>query len=220
MNSTSELRQIRIGIFGATGFTGKEVLRQALERGWQVTILVRDANKVRVQHALLNVVVGDALNVSDVKKVIQGQNVIVQCLGVGGFGDGKPNSFVSDATKIIVSAMQDLKVERLICMSNVGVGGSHIPWIMRKVVLPYFLKGLGLIMQDKEVMESVVTQSGLSWTIARFPNIVERKSKNKIHVTLDGKGNGLDISLIESAKFLLDQATDTAYLHKSACISN
>lgn len=209
-----------IVIFGATGFCGRETLRQALEKGLHVTVLVRDVTKLGVRNANLKVVEGDVLSQAVVEEVVQGQDAVIQCLGIGGFGDGRPNSFVSDATKIIVSAMKDKGVRRLICMSNVGVGGSYIPWVMRKIVLPYFMKGLGLIMQDKEVMESVVTQSGLDWTIVRFPNIVEREAKGRLRISLDGRYNGLDISLTESAQFLIGQVGDITYFHKAPSISN
>ena len=43
-------------IVGATGNTGVQILRQALERGHAVKALVRSPEKVEIQHANLQVV--------------------------------------------------------------------------------------------------------------------------------------------------------------------
>jgi len=46
------------------------------------------------------------------------QEAVIQCLGVSGKGDGKPTTFISDATKIIVDEMQNQKIKRLIAYSG------------------------------------------------------------------------------------------------------
>ena len=43
-------------IFGATGGTGREVVRQALDRGHEVTIIVRNLLSFDIQHPRLKIV--------------------------------------------------------------------------------------------------------------------------------------------------------------------
>src|SRR5256714_6509621 len=52
----------RVLIVGATGGTGRQLLAQALERGLEVTALVRNPAKLSVQHPRLKVIQGDVLD--------------------------------------------------------------------------------------------------------------------------------------------------------------
>jgi putative NADH-flavin reductase len=93
---------MKVTIFGATGFSGQAILAEVIKQGHEVTILVRDASKVSIQHKNLTIVEGNVLDPQTVASVIHHQEAVIQCLGVGGKGDGKPTTFISDATKVIV----------------------------------------------------------------------------------------------------------------------
>jgi hypothetical protein len=143
-------------------------------------------------------------------------------LGVGGKGDGKPTTFISDATKVIVDEMQNQKIKRLIAMSNVGAGNSIAfqPWFFTKIILPYFMKWLKVIIEDKNRMEPIIMNSNLDWTIVRCPNIVDKPPKGTCSATLDGKGLKLSITLPDLSKFMVDQLTETTFNKQAPCVSN
>lgn len=121
---------MKIILFGATGYSGRAILAEALQQGYEVTVLVRNASKIQSQHPNLTIVEGDVLDESVVASVLKHQEVVIQCLGIGGKGDGKPSTFISDATKIMIDEMKKQQVHRLIAMSNVGAGNSVAfqPW--------------------------------------------------------------------------------------------
>ncbi|WP_257873112.1 NAD(P)-dependent oxidoreductase [Hymenobacter sp. J193] len=50
---------MKIALIGATGFVGSKLLTEALNRGHQVTALVRDPTRLTTRHANLTVVTGD-----------------------------------------------------------------------------------------------------------------------------------------------------------------
>ena len=51
-----ELRKtMKVLVFGATGTTGREVVKQALDLGYQVSAFVRDPAKVALEHKNLTV---------------------------------------------------------------------------------------------------------------------------------------------------------------------
>lgn len=213
---------MKVIIFGATGFSGRAILSEALKQGHKVTILVRDAAKVQSKHKNLMVVEGNVLNPETVAMVLQNQEVVIQCLGVGGKGDGKPTTFISDATKIIVDEMQKKQIKRLIAMSNVGAGNSIAfqPWFFTKIILPYFMKWLKVIIQDKNRMEPIIMNSNLDWTIIRCPNIIDKPAKGTCNATLDGKGLKLSVTLPDVSKFMVDQLTVTTFNKQAPCVSN
>jgi putative NADH-flavin reductase len=165
---------------------------------------------------------GNVLEPAVVAFVLQQQEAVIQCLGVGGKGDGKPNTFISDATKIIVDEMQKLNIKRLIAMSNVGAGNSVAfqPWFFTKIILPYFMNWLKVIIEDKNRMESIIMNCNLDWTIVRSPNIVDKPAKGKYNATLDGNGLKLSITLPDLSKFMVDQLKQTSFINQAPCISN
>ena len=213
---------MKVIIFGATGFSGQGILAGALQQGHEVTILVRDASKVPIKHKNLTLVEGNVLDPQTVASVIHHQEAVIQCLGVGGKGDGKPTTFISDATKVIVDEMQKQNIKRLIAMSNVGAGNSIAfqPWFFTKIILPYFMKWLKVIIEDKNRMESIIMNSNLDWTIVRCPNIVDKPAKGTCNPTLDGKGLKLSITLPDLSKFMVDQLKQTTFIKQAPSVSN
>jgi putative NADH-flavin reductase len=205
---------MKLLVFGATGFSGQAIVKAALAKGHQVTVLVRNSTTI--------VIHGNVLDRNDVKKALLNQDAVIQCLGVGGKGDGKPSTFISDATKIIVEEMENQKIKRLIAMSNVGAGNSlsFLPWFFTKIILPYFMKWLKVIIDDKNRMEPVIMNSDLDWTIVRFPNIIDKAPKGIVRETLDGKGLKLSITLADMAEFVVHQLTDRAFSRQAPSVSN
>lgn len=101
---------------------------------------------------------------SAVAEVLKDSEAVIQCLGIGGKGNSKPSTFVSDATKVIVEEMEKREVKRLLAMSNVGAGNSFAfqPWLFTKIILPYFMKWLKVIIDDKNRMEPLIMNSDLA----------------------------------------------------------
>ena len=213
---------MKVTIFGATGFSGQAILADSIKQGHEVTILVRDASKIPIKHQNLTIVEGNVLNPQTVASVLHHQEAVIQCLGVGGKGDGKPTTFISDATKVIVDEMQKQQIKRLIAMSNVGAGNSIAfqPWFFTKIILPYFMKWLKVIIEDKNRMEPIIMNSNLDWTIVRCPNIVDKPAKGRCNATLDGKGLKLSITLSDLSKFMVDQLKQTVFIKQAPSVSN
>jgi putative NADH-flavin reductase len=213
---------MKIVIFGATGFSGKAILKETLSQQHQVTVLVRNKSAIQIQDKNLKIVEGNVLDKYTVAEVLKNSDAVIQCLGVGGKGNGKLTTFISDATKIIVEEMEKQQIKRLIAMSNVGAGNSisFQPWIFTKIILPYFMKWLKVLIDDKNRMEPIIMNSGLDWTIVRCPNIVDKTPKGNVHATLDGKGLKLAVTLGDMAEFIVQQLINASYSKQAPSISN
>jgi putative NADH-flavin reductase len=213
---------MKVAIFGATGFSGRAILAEVLKQGHEVSILVRNKSTVSSHDPNLTILEGNVMDSKAVAATIRDCDAVIQCLGIGGKGDGKPNTFVSDATKIIIAEMEQLGLKRLIAMSNVGAGNSIAfwPWIFRKMILPYFMKWLVAVFDDKNRMEPAIMNSTLDWTIVRCPNILDKPAKETCHTTLDGKGLTLSITLPDMAKFIVDQLVQQTFIKQAPSISN
>ncbi len=213
---------MRVVIFGATGLSGKVILKEALSKNHQVTVLVRNVKDVTIQDKNLTVIQGSVLDRNTVNEVLKNQDAVIQSLGVGGKGNGKPTTFVSDANKIIIEEMQKTNVRRYIAMSNIGAGESYsyMPWIFRKLILTYFMKWLQVIVDDKNRMEPMIMKSNLDWTIVRSAGMADKPAKGTITASLDGKGLKFTITLADLAKFIVAQLEDKKYIKQAPSISN
>jgi len=211
---------VKIALFGATGVTGPAVLREALARGHEVVVLARNPAAVTTTHERLKVVKGDALTAADLDACVTGCDAVVHCLGVGGKGDGKPTTLVSDSIKLLLPVMKARGVRRLIAMSNVGAGGSG-QWIVRKLVMPLFVRWLVPIIEDKDRMEALLRASDVEWLAVRLPGIAVGPVK-PLKISADGSGRGISwrITTDSAAAFMLDQLTDATYVGTTPAVSN
>ena len=152
---------MNILVFGATGATGQQVVKQALSRGHRVTAFVRRPEALETADNV-RIVVGDATrDKSKIAEAMSGQELVISALG-------RRNSFRSDhlisrSMEAIVPSMKQAGVSRMILMSSFGVGESLrdaplIPGIMFRVLLKD-------IFADKESAERELRASGLDWTI-------------------------------------------------------
>jgi uncharacterized protein YbjT (DUF2867 family) len=149
---------------------------------------------------------------------VEGADVVLHCLGIGGKGDGQPTTLISDAVNATLAAMAKHGVARIVCMSNVGAGGSGT-WFANRIVIPLFLRWLLPIIEDKDRMEAALRASSVEWVSVRLPNIVEGPEK-PLRMSEDGRGIGLSITAASTARFLIARATGTEFLRATPSISN
>jgi putative NADH-flavin reductase len=210
---------VNIALFGATGLTGPSVLKEALARGHRVTALARKPEAITTSHERLRVVKGDALTPSDVSACLEGCEVALHCVGVGGRGDGKPNSLVSDSVALMLPLMKERGTRRLVVMSNLWAGGSGA-WGMRKIAIPLFARWLRPILADKDRMEAVLRASeGVEWVAPRFPEIFEGPAK-PLKTSADGRGISMKITTGSIAAFMLDHLSGETYVGETPAVSN
>jgi putative NADH-flavin reductase len=123
-------------IIGASRGIGLETVKAALEAGHSVRALARSARRIRLDHPKLEKMAGDALGIATVKRALTGVDVVIQSLGVAAGLEAilKPTRFFSKATRVLVTAMEEAHVSRLICVTGSGrataatAAGFFIAW--------------------------------------------------------------------------------------------
>ncbi|MEU9086028.1 NAD(P)H-binding protein [Streptomyces sp. NPDC048357] len=95
----------KIALFGATGSIGTQVLREAVRRGHEVTVVVRDPAKLADSGGGAAAVVrGDVLDPAAVAGAAAGQDVVISAVGPG---SGDPAVLV-DAAKSLIGGVRSL----------------------------------------------------------------------------------------------------------------
>lgn len=213
---------MNIVVLGATGIVGKAIVKEALQQGHQVTVLTRNAQKLPSGQAGLKVVEGLVTDRKVLRQVLNGQDAVIQTLGIGGKGDGKTTTFVSSTNQIIMEEMEQLGLRRLIAISVIGAGDSlkFLPWIYKKMILPLFQRWFIPIIEDKNRMEKCIKESHLDWTVVRCTTVKHQAAKGNVVASLDGKGLKFSITDADLAKFFINQLSDRQFLHQMPTVSN
>ena len=209
---------MKLLIFGSTGGTGREVVKQALDQGHSVTAYARDPAKIEdIQHSSLKVVRGNVLDPVAVKEAVAGHEAVFVTIGAG----PTRTTLREDGTRNIVDAMQGAGVKRLICQSSLGVGDSraNLPFFTKHIIVGIFLRHA---FADHERQEVVVRQSTLNWTIVRPPHLKDgpRTEVYRYGFSTTDKQIKNWISRADVAHFMLKQLFDDTYLQKDPGVSN
>ena len=154
-------------IIGASRGIGLETVKAALDAGHSVRALARSARRIRVDHPKLEKMAGDALEMATVKRALTGVDGIIQSLGVSVGPEIilEPTRLFSKATRVLVAAMEEARVTRLICVTGFGTGDSRGRGGFLCSAAFHLL--LGRIYNDKDRQERIVRRSKLDWVIVR-----------------------------------------------------
>ena len=209
---------MKLIIFGSTGGTGRQLVMQALEQGYDVTAFACSPEKIDQTHEKLKVIKGNVLDISSVEQSMQGYDAVLCSLGLPNIMD--KSGLRANGTKNIVRAMEKMNIKRLICQSALGTDDSHdlLPFHYKYLLVPLIMKRL---YADHANQESCIKKSQLEWVIVR-PGALTNGQRTGVYKHGFTANNGAikaKISRADTAEFMLKQLTDDSYLYKTPCIS-
>ncbi len=203
--------RLRVLIIGATGGTGRQLVRQAVEQGHQVTAFVRKPKKLKIEHPNLRVVKGNVRDYASVESAMRDQNAVVCALGHKRWF--YPTRILSEGTRNILRAMKACGVPRLVCESALGLGSS-----VGRLGLPHTFFVVPLILPfyfwDKVRQEKLIEESDGDWVIVRPGVLTNAPARGKYRYGRN-VGNFLwpvRISRADVADFMLKQLTDDDHI--------
>ena len=208
---------MKLVVLGATGGTGLEIVRRALECGHSVTAFVRSPDRLRPFQDRITVTRGDLLNSAELEQVLKGHDAVLS-----GFGPRVPISkadahLLEQFAVALTSAMQWAGVRRVVIES--------VAFLFKDSVLPpaYLLGRLffpGTI-ADASRMEQVFANSDLDWTLVRPPQLTDKPYTGKYRVR---EGHlppfGLKISRADAADCMIRVLGDRSSIRKVIGVSN
>jgi len=207
---------MRLLIFGATGGTGRELVRQALDQGHAVTAFARDPAVLNARGDL-RAVAGDVLDAAAVERAVAGHDAVLCALGSPATRPGKVRS---EGTLNILRAMESSGPRRLICQSTIGIGDSRalLPPLYRYMLVPLLLRAT---FAEHERQEAVVRSSELEWTVVRAGALtdVERTGRYRHGFPPTERSIEFEVSRADIAEFSLRQLAESTYLRVAPSVS-
>lgn len=148
---------MKIGIIGASGKAGSFILTEAVERGHEVTAIVRNAEKVQNRNvAVLEKDIFD-LKAEDVKEF----DVVVNAFG----GVHGQEHLHVDAGKILIEAMKGAPLTRLIVVGGAGSLFVDEAKTIRLMNTPDFPKEYFATASNQgRNLEDLQAATGIQWT--------------------------------------------------------
>ncbi len=204
---------MKVLILGATGSIGRHLVPQALALGEEVTALVRDPSKLETRHERLHATPGDALDPASVAAAVRGQDAVIFSLGRR--SHRAPTRMFSDATRILIHAMETHGVRRLVCMTGIGAGDSrgHGGFLYDRIVFPWITRETYV---DKDRQEALIRASSLDWIIVRPASFTNGPQRGHLRALTNLEGVTIrSISRADTAAFVLKQLHSDTYLHKA-----
>ena len=209
---------MKLTIFGATGRTGQHLVKQAIAAGHDVTVLARNPAKLTFQDPRLTVVQGDVQDAAQVARAVTGAEAVISVLGPAG---KTPVFEVSQGMRLILTAMHEQGVRRLVISTGAGVGDPNdAPKLFNHVMNALLKVAAGNVYEDMRRTVELVRASDLDWTVVRVPMLTDDAPTGLIKVGYVGKGMGARITRADLADFMLRQLGDKTYLRQAPAISN
>ena len=205
-------------VIGASKGIGRAVTKQALESGYRVRAMSRRGGTGGARD--LEVVAGDAREAASVAASLEGIDVVVQALGISAAPQMvcRPVTLFSEASRVLLPAMRDAGVRRLVSVTGFGAGDSRanvgcLPGLTFELFI-------GRAYADKDVQEKLIRDSECDWTIVR-PVILTngpRLGRYKVLDNPDRWRNGL-ISRRDVADFIVRQIEDDTFIGRTPVVT-
>ena len=175
---------MKLTIFAATGGIGRQLLEQAVAAGHDVTAVVRSPEKLSGQP--VRVVRADLASPDPaaLESAVGGADAVLSGLGARSKADA---GVAARGTSAIAAAMQATHVRRIVVVSAAPIGTvpspgrpkppKHDPGdglFMRHVATPLVKVVLREHYADLALMEDVLRDSGLDWTMVRPPRLTDK----------------------------------------------
>ncbi|HVO79259.1 MAG TPA: SDR family oxidoreductase [Terriglobales bacterium] len=208
---------MKLVVLGATGGTGLELVRQALQHGHSVTAFVRSPERLNLFRDRIAIRQGDLLNSAQLAQAIKNHDAVLS-----GFGPRLPVSkadahLLQQFAIALTGAMLQSEVRRAVVES--------VAFLFKDAIIPpaYLLGRLLFpdIVADASAMEEVFERSGLDWTIVRPPELTDKPYTGKYRVR---EGHlpafGFRVSRADVADFMVKAAGNHALSRKIVGLCN
>ena len=191
---------MKVLVIGATGPTGRELVKQGLALGHRITAAVRRPESAALP-ADTQIVRGDVTDRISLRAAVAGQDAILCSLGSK--LSRQPTTLLSAGTRNLLAAMEENGVRRILCITGLGAGDSrgHGGFFYDRIFQPLLLKEIYL---DKDRQEAILRASASDWTLVRPGVLTNGPMTGKYRALTDMAGEKLGrISRADVAGFLL-----------------
>jgi putative NADH-flavin reductase len=174
---------MKLTIFAATGGIGRQALEQAVAEGHEVTAAVRNPKTLSREIPAITVDL-EGPDPAVLEHAVEGADAVLSCLGPRSSSE---TGIASRGTQAIVRAMQETGVRRIVVVSAAPISTVPSPgrkepprhdpgdgFFMRNLFSPLTKAALRKPYADLALMEDIIRDSGLDWTVVRPARLTDK----------------------------------------------
>ncbi|MFC0878488.1 NAD(P)-dependent oxidoreductase [Saccharicrinis sp. FJH2] len=215
---------MKIFLLGATGSTGREVLKRLIKENYNVKALVRNPTNLdlkelgQIEEGQVELITGGVFEPEKLKEHFKGCDLVISALGTG--TNNNYTEIYSEGGRNILAAMRITKIKKLITITA-GLIDMSDPstdnFFLNRIIRPNFNK----VYYDQTRWETILDDTDdIQWICVR-PTYLTNKAytgKYRIQDRHTPKG-GKRISRADLADFIVSQIDSNAYIHKKPVIA-
>jgi len=203
-------------VLGATGHLGTVLTQLLLEKGYKVTVLVRNPHKLTIENKNITTIVGSVISEEDLKNALDNVDAVISVLG---HGFRTPFPIQEKTLNILLPLMEKKHISRFITVSGAGliVNGdpksfiATISSLIFPIIDPYRLS-------DAKAQQLLLEKSSVKWTVVRTP-IHNNKTNQKIRYIGFNQPMPWDtLSRKAICEFVLECLEENKWVNKSPII--
>lgn len=165
---------MKLALIGATGFVGAAVLDELLQRGHQVTALLRDPAKLKPREGL-RTLAADVQDVAQVAQAIEGHDAVISAFNPGWTSPQLYELFQS-GSRAIVAGVKKAGGPRLLVIG--GAGSLFVAPGVQLVDTPAFLDHVPANIVPgaraaRDLLNELQAEPTLDWTLISPPAMLE-----------------------------------------------
>lgn len=212
------MEKIKIALLGASSKTGVEFIELSNNHpSIEIFALVRNPGKL--ENALktlpsnLTIVAFNVNGTKEWEKIIEKCTVWVSIVGISGLmAARKPGDLYKKTANLLSSLADKYHPDKVLVVTSGGVVEAEgEPWILKKVLKPYFLNPMYADMRE---MERIIVESQMNYTIVRPPYLTNGRMREEYRIIVDDWfKDDKDLSRKDLAHFLFTNAVKLENLY-------
>ena len=208
---------MNLALLGATGGSGRQILRRATAAGHRVTVLVRTPSKLDDTVDTARVIQGDALDPDAIDALVRGQDAVVSALGIT---TRTATKMYSESGRLVLEAMRRHDVPHFVTITaGAIVRDPGFPLFFRWVVQPILLRVFAGTYDDMTRLETLVRHSDRSWTLVRPAQLTDGGAVGEYRVSEKPLARGWTVSRDDLADLVVRCVEDPSQRNKALFIA-
>jgi len=207
-----------IAVIGGTGKSGKYLVNELINQGFQIKVLVRNPQNFLINNPQVEMVEGNVSDYNSVFRLIENCQAVISTLGMG-IPASEPTIF-SESTIHVIRAMNASQISRYIVTTGLNVDTPFDSKKSKTAMATEWMKSnFPRSTADRQLEYEILRKSNLDWTLVRLPLIKLSDQRSLAEANLeDCKGD--EISATDLANFLLEQLNSRSYIKQSPFVFN
>ncbi|GAB2812340.1 NAD(P)-dependent oxidoreductase [Ferruginibacter profundus] len=205
-------------VFGATGMVGKQLVQQALFKGYTVKAFGRNVfSEFETDTENLELIKGALFDEGEVQDAIKGCDAVLSALGGGFDGNDKTRTL---GIKNIIAQMKKNGVQRIVAIGGMGVLNADEHTLIQDT--ENFPKEMIPVGKEHQQAYQYLKESGVDFTFVCPPTIKDHEATGAFTTSADylPEPNNYTINSGDLALFMLSELEKNEYVKKRVGISN